>query len=256
MPQYILRMLFILFLYLKVASNAFSLTPDSVFVEGNRLYAEGRYSEAAALYQQVVDSGYVASELFFNLGNAYFKQNLIAHAILNYERALLLNPGNDDIRFNLEMANSFTLDKIDPLPEIILVIWFKGITSLLNASQWAWLSLLFFAATLGLLLVFWFARSRFVKRLCFSLAFFSLLLVFTTMLFASCEKQKLTKREYAIVMQPVVAVKSSPGETGKDIFILHAGYKVKVTNSLGEWNEVRIANGSKGWLPKSAIERI
>ncbi len=237
-------------------ANAFGQTPDSLFVKGNKHYDLGQFEEAANYFQQAVDSGYVAAELFFNLGNAYFKQNRIALAILNYERALLLKPNNDDFQFNLEMAYSFTSDKIEPLPEMFLVAGYKNVTSLLNSTQWATLSIVFFAFSLALFLHFWFSGSRLVKRLSFSFSTLALLLTLVLMLFASSERRKIDRRDSAIIMAPVVAVKSSPGNTGKDIFILHAGTKVKITNSIGEWNEIRIANGNKGWLPLNSIERI
>lgn len=251
-PHYLLVFVLITFLF----ASASSQTPDSLFVRGNKHYEMGQFEEAANYFQQAVDSGYVAAELFFNLGNAYFKQNRIALAILNYERALLLKPNNDDFQFNLEMAYSFTSDKIEPLPEMFLVAWYKNATSFLNSTQWGTLSIVFFALSLALFLHFWFTGSRVVKRLSFSFSTVALLVTLVLMLFASSERRKIDRRDSAIIMAPVVAVKSSPGNTGKDIFILHAGTKVKITNSIGEWNEIRIANGNKGWLPLNSIERI
>lgn len=239
-----------------VFMNVKAQSPDSLFVKANKEYSEANYDSALSLYKQISDSGYVAADLFFNIGNTYFKLNQIAPAILNYERALLLSPNNDDILFNLEMVRTFAVDRIEPLPEFILLTWYKSFRNNFTPTIWVYFSIFFFALSLLLLIFFWFSQKRFIKRLCFSVALFFLFLTVVTATFASQENVKLTSRREAIVMNPVVAVKSSPDETGKDIFILHSGAKVFITKSIGEWEEIKIADGNKGWIRKADIERI
>ncbi len=230
--------------------------PDSLLVVANEHYANSRYEEAAQVYQMLVDSGYQNVAIYYNLGNSFFKMNQVPHAILNYERARLLDPNDEDIEFNLEMARTFTVDRIEPLPEFFLVSWYRSVRGVFSSNAWAIISILLFAVTLVLSLFFWFSRVRSVKRLSFSIAIVALSLSMLTILFSKQEKLMLTQRNQAIIFQPVVAVKSSPGESGKDIFILHAGTKVKITKALGDWVEVRIADGNKGWVQSVAVELI
>jgi tetratricopeptide (TPR) repeat protein len=227
-----------------------------LLVVANEHYANSRYEEAAQLYQMLVDSGYQNVAIYYNLGISFFKMNQVPHAILNYERAHLLDPNDEDIEFNLEMARTFTVDRIEPLPEFFLVSWYRSVRGVFSSNTWAIISILLFAVTLVLSLFFWFSRVRSVKRLSFSIAIVALSLSMLTILFSKQEKLMLTQRNQAIIFQPVVAVKSSPGESGKDIFILHAGTKVKITKVLGDWVEVRIADGNKGWVQSVAVELI
>lgn len=230
--------------------------PDSLFVEANKQYGSSNFEKAAEVYQQLIDSGYHNVEVYFNLGNALFKLNRIPNAILNYERAILLSPNDEDIEFNLDYARTFTVDRIEPLPEFFVIVWYRSIRSLLSSNGWAFFSLIFFSLTLTLLLIFWFNPRAGFKRLSFILAILTFLLMGSSLVFSRQEKLRISQKNYAIVFQPVVAIKSSPGETGKDIFILHAGTKVKITKTLGEWVEIRIADGNKGWVQSLSVELI
>lgn len=258
MREYISKGLFFCVFAALVLSccNVYGQSSDSLFIKANQQYETGNFESAAALYEQIADSGYVATELFFNLGNTYFKMNRIASAILNYERALLLSPQSDDVKFNLEMVRTFTVDRIVPLPEFILSTWYRNFRNLFTPNVWVNLSISFFGFALFLLTLFWFSYGRVIKRLSFSFALLFLFLSASTLVFAAQENVKFTSRSEAIVMNPVVAVKSSPGETGKDIFILHSGTKVTITKSIGDWEEIKIADGNKGWIRKADIERI
>ena len=233
-----------------------SVAPDSVLQKANYEYIEGNFEEAATLYQTLVDSGYNNPELYFNLGNAYFKQNQIPQAILNYERAYLLNSSDEDIEFNLEYARTFTVDRIEPLPVFFLLKWYRSVRQILSSNGWAWCSLFWIAVTLSFVLIFWFALKSSTKRLSFSLGIISLVFAVVSIVFSAQEKENETIRDKAIIFQSVVTVKSSPGETGKEIFILHSGTKVQITKALGKWVEVRIADGNKGWIPSESIELI
>lgn len=230
--------------------------PDSIFLQANQQYSNSMFEEAAQLYQNLIDSGYQNVEIYFNLGNSYFKLGQIPQAILNYERAKQLDPGDEDIKFNLEMAKTFTVDRIEPLPEFVLISWFRSVRGFFSSNGWAIISIILFAVTLVSGLLFWFSRTKALKRLSFTISLVALALTITTLIFSKQEKMLLTQRNQAIVFQPVVAVKSSPGDSGKDIFILHAGTKVTITKTLGNWVEIRIADGNKGWVQSVAVELI
>lgn len=230
--------------------------PDSLVFRANSHYVDNDFDKAAELYQTLVDSGYQSAEIYFNLGNAYFKLNRIPYAILNYERAYRLNPNDEDIEFNLEYARTFTVDRIEPLPVFFLLKWYRSVRQILSSNGWAWCSLFWIAVTLSFVLIFWFALKSSTKRLSFSLGIISLVFAVVSIVFSGQEKENETIRDKAIIFQSVVTVKSSPGETGKEIFILHSGTKVQITKALGKWVEVRIADGNKGWIPSESIELI
>ncbi len=230
--------------------------PDSLLNTANDYYINGDFESAAKVYQTLVDSGYQSADLYYNLGNAYFKQNNIPYAILNYERAYQLQPNDEDIEYNLEYARTYTVDRIEPLPVFFLTKWYRSVRGLLASNSWAWVSLLCLAAALGFVLVFWFAYRPWTKRVFFVLAIFAFILTVLSGVFSAQEKQRMQLRNHAIIFQPVVTVKSSPGDAGQEIFILHSGTKVKITKTIGEWVEVRIADGNKGWIPSETIELI
>lgn len=245
----------LLFSIVGFAVNA-GVEHDSVFTKANEEYIAGNFDKAAELYQTLVDSGYHNAELYFNLGNSYFKLNKIPYAILNYERAYLLKPHDEDIEFNLEYARTFIVDRIEPLPVFFLVKWYRSARAMLSSNGWAALSILCFALSIGLTLLFWFSYRPWVKRLSFALAILTFVIFVFSAVFSAQEKKRVILRNQAIVFQSVVTVKSSPGESGKDIFILHSGTKVQITKAIGSWVEIRIADGNKGWINSEAVELI
>lgn len=243
-------------LLVSLALSTRAQAPSEQFERANALYTEGNFQDAANAYQQLLDSGFYSVELLYNLGNAYFRLGQIPHAILNFERAHLLDPSDEDILFNLELSRTLTTDRIEVLPEFPLKSWFRSARGVLSPNGWAWLSIALIVLSLSLVLVFWFSRRSRVKRLSFAAIILLAIFVALSILFSAQERNRLITRSSAIIFAPVVAVRSSPGESGKEIFILHAGTKVTVSKSLTDWAEIRIADGNKGWVPSSALEII
>ena len=229
---------------------------DSLITRANLYYANGMYENAAKLYQQVADSGYAAAELYYNLGNAYFKVHDIPHAILYYERARLLDPGNEDIRYNLTLARTYVTDKTEVLPEFFLVAWYHWFLERLSADGWALISMITFFLGLVFLTLYVFAHKGGLKRTGFITGAVLLVLAAFSFLFAWQSRNILTAHDHAIVMHPAVTVKSSPGEEGTDLFVIHEGLKVAVEDSVDHWTEIRLPDGSKGWLPDETITKI
>ncbi|MBN2214246.1 MAG: tetratricopeptide repeat protein [Bacteroidales bacterium] len=234
----------------------FAFDADSLVQTGNKYYVSNDYQKAADAYHTVIDSGFVAAELYFNLGNAYYKMNNHALAILNYERALLLAPSDKDIRFNLELANAHVVDKIDIIPEFFVKRWLKDLVKIATSNTWAILSMSAFILFLVLLITYLFSSKRFVKQLSFYLFILSFTGSVFCFIFSAQRMKMLEERQSAIIIAPSVTAKSSPNEYGTNLFILHEGTKVEVTDSVGFWNEIRISNGNKGWIQKQTFERI
>jgi tetratricopeptide (TPR) repeat protein len=230
--------------------------PQMLIEKADKLYAESKYQDAINNYEAVVGQRLQNAELYYNLGNAYFKIKNIPAAILNYERAYLLNPEDEDIQFNLDLARTYTVDEIEALPEFFLVSYVKSIRNWFNSNSWAYIALFSFALVLALGLFFWFSRSFEIRRYAFGVAVFLSVIFVVSLIFSISQKNQIDKRNTAIVFAPVVSAKSSPDDSGKDLFILHAGTKVELIRPVGDWCEVKIADGNKGWIQKTDFQRI
>jgi tetratricopeptide (TPR) repeat protein len=229
---------------------------DGLIKEAETAYTQEDYNKAIELYEETLKSNGASAEIYYNLGNAYYKANRIAPAILNYERALLLDPGDGDIRFNLQMAREKTVDKIEPLGEFFLVKWIDSLQNRGSADSWAMLGIVSFLLLIFCLLLFFFSRWIRMKKVGFYLGIVCLLLVVIANMFAKGQKDEIVNRAYAIVFSPTVTVKSSPDASGTDLFILHEGTKAFIKSSLGNWKEIELEDGNVGWLPGKDIEII
>ena len=196
-------------------------------------------------------------ELYCNLGDALFKQDDLAHAILNYERALKLDPSYADARHNLAFAQTQVQDKIEAVPEFFLEVWGRKLCWLLPSDTWAVLFLLFLAGTLACVLLFLLGRSVAARRGGFIAGIAALVLTLLCLDFAFWQRTDYRKADSAIVTRPVVTVQSAPGrDSVKDLFVLHEGTKVKVLDTVGSWRNIELADGRQGWLESSDLEVI
>lgn len=224
--------------------------------QANAHYTAGNYEKAVKSYEGILASGLESKELYYNLGNALFKSNNITFAILNYERALKLAPQDEDILYNLEMAKTQVVDNIPIIPEPGFLHWWSNIITYRTADYWAVRSVIAFLIFLTFFGIFLFTRSNRIKKFAFwfALAFF----VYSafTFSFASSQKSKLTGHDSGVITERSVRVKGSPSESGTELFIIHEGLSVQITDELGEWIEIRIADGNKGWVKESALVRI
>lgn len=224
--------------------------------EGDSAYMRNDYASAIQIYESLLKKG-EAAEIYYNLGNSYYKADNVAKAILNYERALLLQPGNADIRANLEIARSKAIDKVVSVPEIFFVSWLKSLINMLGVDAWAKWGIAFFILLLVSCAFFFFSKQVLMKKIGFSAGILFFVLVVLSNVFAAQQKSALTNRNEAIVLIPSVTVRSTPSESGVGLFILHEGRKVEIKDgSMREWKEIRLEDGKVGWLPASSIENI
>lgn len=230
--------------------------PTDLLQEGNQAYIDGNYEKAIEMYSEILDSGYESAALYYNLGNAYFKSNKITNAILNFERAKLLDPNDEEILFNLELAKTFTVDKIEEIPELFLVTWLKAFVHIFKVDTWAIISVVCFVVMLLVLLLYLFSRKYQLKKLSFWLTAVFLTFSVATYTCAAIQKNEITRNKTAIIFSPTITLKSSPDKQSTDLFVLHEGTKVEVVDEVGEWREIRLTDGSKGWLKISDIEMI
>jgi len=228
----------------------------TLWEKANKEYASEEYQKAIASYSLILESGQESAKLYFNLGNAYYKTGDVNHAILNYERAKLLAPQDEDIAFNLKIANQFVVTKTEDLPLPFFVCWRNGIINKYKADTWAHISVVAFIVLLVLLGGFFFGRRGTTKRFAFWLGILALLISGFSFSFAARQKKNVESHGHAIVFCPRVTVKSSPSEAGTDLFLIYEGLKVRVIKSRGKWEEIRLSDGNQGWLRDSCIVKI
>jgi len=246
----------ILFISLVFCFNAFSIAQSNTLKQANSLYIKGDYLSAAKQYEKILSNEGVAPELYFNLGNAYYKTNELGRSILNYERALRLAPSYEDARFNLEMAQLKVVDNSVQSSTFFLGRWIENFIKLFTPNQWLYSSFALFVLTLTLVFLFIFGATLFIRKTSFHTAVVLLVLSVLSFVFAGVRKDQLINHREAIVMTGVVTVKSSPDKSGTDLFQLHEGTKVKVKSSLGTWCEIKLGNGNVGWVEQTNIEKI
>jgi tetratricopeptide (TPR) repeat protein len=230
---------------------------DSLWNAANTAYAEGQWDAAASGYEMISDMGLESAALYCNTGNAYAKSGNVPMAILCYERALKADPSYEDASYNLELMNSRIQDRIDPVPEFFLTKWMKDISYLMDSDAWAITVLVLLGLTLAMFIIFLLVPSVAGRRAGFFTGLVFLVFMCFAMGFSISQKKAYMNADKAIVMRPVVSVKSSPSaEASKDLFILHEGTKVTVLDQVGAWNNISLADGRQGWLPAADMERI
>lgn len=211
-------------------------------------YVAGDYHTAIRQYESLLQGG-VNAEVYYNLGNSYFKVDDIARAILNYERALLMSPGNGDIRANLEIARAKTVDKVVPQPELFFVNWYLSLRAVMSVDGWATAGILTFLIFLIGMGLYFFVTAIQLRKVGFYVAVVSVCLCLLSNLFAYQQKEIMQRHDKAIILVPSVTVRSTPSESGTGLFILHEGHKVSIKDdSMREWREIVIEDGKVGWV--------
>lgn len=219
-------------------------------------YQNNNFEESFELFQKLIASGYSSFQLYYNTGNAAFKTGDIAEAILNYEKALLIKPFNEDARYNLEIAKTYTLDKLEVIPEVFFIRWFKLFSLLLHTNTWSIISLACFTLSLILLAVFLFSARYKLKKQTFLVAVVLFVISLLSFALSLTNKSLTLNNKEAIVFEPVVTGTSSPGTGGNELFVIHEGTKVEVEDRLGEWYEIRLSDGTVGWIPMNFVRKI
>ncbi len=231
--------------------NAFQL--KDTIEKGNAFYRKGNYEKALQEYKAIINNGYESSALYYNMGNAYYKSGKLGYAILYYEKALKLAPDDEDIKYNLKIANAHKQDKINEVPQIFLVEWWDSLLALLTVKGWALVSAIFFILTVLLIGVYLFTKTVSTRRLSFisgSIAL-GLFLIFSVILFVKYNQE--TKTKFAVALEKTITVKQSPDENSVDAFVIHEGLKFQLLDKLGDWYKIKLPDGKVGWLFKNQV---
>ncbi len=223
---------------------------------GDSAYAKEQYQQAITIYERLLEDG-VSPDIYYNLGNAYYRMDNITKAVINYERALRLSPGDADIRFNLQMAREKTIDRITPESEMFFVIWYKSLVNTMSVDGWAKTALFSLALAILLSLVYLFSERIALRKIGFFGGIIVIIVFLASNLFAYQQGNKQSNYHSAIIISSAITVKSTPSESGTDLFVLHEGTKVEIIDdSMEEWKEIRLSDGKEGWVLLNTMEII
>ena len=225
--------------------------------KGDSAYSKGKYADAIRIYENVIKKEGESSAIYYNLGNAYYRNNAIGKAILNYERALRIDPTDKDTKANLEFVLTKTKDEIAEQYEIFFVTWFKSIANSLTITSWAILAVAAFILMLLFLLLFFFNSRTAIRKTALAVAIFSLFVTIFANMAALHIYGYMNNDSEALVMREEAYLKSTPDNSGTELIKVHEGRKVRIVdNSMREWKEVELEDGTVGWLPAVALEQI
>lgn len=245
-----------LIMVISISSFAQNIQPDTLLKIGNNAYNQGLYDSALTVYHQVEKQNLESTQLYYNMGNAYFKKNDLPSAILYFEKAKKLAPDDEDIDYNLRIANSMIVDKIERVPELFYKKWWNYFYNFFDADTWtiisivSWFILIFFV---GLFIV---SRSRKNRKLAFYFGVLFLLASIATFGFSSQKYYYGKEHQEAIIFTPTITVKSSPTYNAVDLFVVHEGTKIYILDQVQDWIKIRIPDGSIGWLPSDSVKKI
>ncbi|WP_163444346.1 tetratricopeptide repeat protein [Flavobacterium columnare] len=229
---------------------------NDLFEKGNDCYQKGKYQEAIQSYESILAQGKESAEIYFNLGNCYYKLNRVAPAVFNFEKALLLNPNDIEIQNNLAFAKKMVIDDIQEVPQVGFSKIIIDLTSVFHYDTWAWVSIVVAFCMLICFIIYYYSYETILKRIFFAGILCSLCLVLLSLFAGFYEQSRLEKEKPAIVFVDVVNVKSEPNEVAANAFVLHAGTKVNIIDHLDNYYKIQIADLKEGWLNKSAIRKI
>lgn len=254
--KHVICIISILIIFSATAQAEVEGQKEAIYEEAVAEYRDNNFGESLVLFEKLIAAGCSSFELYYNAGNAAFKTGDLTTAILNYEKSLLYKPFNNDALHNLEIARSYTADNLEAIPEVFLIRWFRKFSLLLNTNDWALISLLSFAVALVLFAVFLFSARYKTKKYSFSGAVIIFIFSLLSFILSLTNKSLTWNNKEAIVVAPQLTGRSSPGTGGSELFVLHEGAKVKVEDRLGEWYEVRLSDGTVGWIPMDFVEKI
>lgn len=243
-------------LFLLISSVSFAQNSNELFASANALYKNGKYQEAIKLYNKIEAEDKVSSELYYNLGNCYYKLNKVAPTIYNYEKALKLNPNNEDAQNNLIFAKRLTLDRIEVLPKTALQRFNESFLQKLSYDGWAITAVLFSILVAVLFLLYYFAHSSSKKRLFFIGSIISLLLLITSLGITFNQYKKAKSTVEAIIFAEKTPVKSEPTKNADETFTLHEGTKVNVIDAVDDWKKIKLSDGKIGWMLAKNLKEI
>lgn len=224
--------------------------------EANVAYQKGNYQEAIRLYNEAL-TRYQSADVYYNLGNSYFRSDDVTHAVISYRRAMLLAPGNKDIIHNLTVAQSKTIDKVPVSDEMFFVSWFRSVLGIMSIDAWAYMALVSLIVSLLLFLAYLFADNMIIRQVSFYVSVILIVLFLIGNIFAWVVKDNAQNSMGAVIVSPAVTAKNTPATGASDVFVIHEGtYVTVVDNTLKGWVQIRLDDGREGWMASKDLEMI
>jgi len=217
-------------------------------LQAEQSYSAAKYDTAALIYQTIIDSGYQSPELYYNLGNCYYKLQEIPSAILYYEKALKLNPNDENVSYNLNLCNTLIPDRIEKVPQLFFIRWYQGLYNYFPIDLWAYIGLVLFGLSLLLILIYFLSTRLVIRKIGFWAGIIFLLFSAFVFFLTVQKHSSFKKHNEAIIFTPSITVKSSPSKNSVDLFVIHEGTKVYILDQVGAWKKIKIQNGSIGWI--------
>ena len=245
-----------LVIVLFLSANLTAQTPDELMKSANKLYQQGDYELAIQSYQKILGQGFESGATYYNLGNSYFKTGKLGYAIYSYEKGLKIEPNDEDLAYNLKIANSRTVDKISQLPKLFIVSWWEGLVTSLNISGWSFVVMILFWILLSSIAIYLFSRRTRLQRISFLISSVSLsvLIIAVVILFARVNREAAT--DYGILLEQAYSVKVSPDIQSNDAFVIHEGIKFTLEDRVNDWAKIRLIDGKVGWIQKNVFGQI
>ncbi|TBW27060.1 SH3 domain-containing protein [Gramella sp. KN1008] len=249
-----MRRIFLL-AFIFIGFGAFSQN-EELFDEANSAYQSGEYEAAASKYEEILENGETSAELYYNLGNTYYKLNRVAPSIYYYEKALQLKPGDEDIQNNIEFARNMAIDDIEEVEQTGIAEWVNRLISVFSFSTWAILGICFSVLFVILFLFYYFSHRPLYKRILFGSAMMSLLICIISVIFAFQQRSYIEDNQYAIIFSEEAEVREEPNLRGDSSFELHEGTKARVLEDYQEWSRIELANGAQGWIKTDDLRKL
>ncbi|MFI5171278.1 MAG: tetratricopeptide repeat protein [Chitinophagales bacterium] len=258
MKRYLISLVILFFYFSAWSQNdsTSSAIDTSTYVYASVMYEKGDYKNAIEIYDQLLEKNGESAEIYYDLGNCYYKIDHLGNAVLNYERALLLDPSDDDIKYNLQLTNLRIRDKIDPVSEPVLLVWWRNFIKLLSVHIWAFLTILFLWIALAGFILYRYANKINQQRAGFYIFAFSIIIFLITAIAAYSKNDYDSNYRFAVVMAPSSIVKSEPNESSTNLFLIHEGLKIRLIDYEEGWNEIKMPDGNVGWVKEAEIESV
>lgn len=233
-----------------------SAVTDSLFQNANNSYQSGDYETALNTYNEIIKSGFESPDLYYNMGNSAFRSNNIGLAILYFEKCLKMDPSHEDAAHNLEFVGRYRIDTFEEVPELFLRSWTSSFVRLLPERTWSMIAIIGFVLLLGSILLYLFSKRLALKKSGFVIAIFAILIFLVTLSSAISQHRSVVHPAEGIILAPSVIVKSSPSDSGTELFILHEGTSVRIKEEVSGWHNIRVVDGREGWIRNSDFESI
>lgn len=244
----------LIFLFVNFVISAQDL--ETLMKAGNDFYQNKQYQEAIANYESILQQGYVSGDLYYNLGNSYFRIGAIGNAILFYERALKISPGHEDAAYNLRIANARTVDKIQEIPPLFFIKWWNILLSTFTSTGWQAIIFIFYILLLVCIAIYFLVRNLQAQKFAFTFGSLNIaaLLIAVILFFSSLERE--SSNDYGILLKSVATAKISPDAQSNDAFVIHEGIKFRIEDEVKNWVKIRLADGKVGWLTENSFDLI